>query len=63
MIFMKSKTNTLLNDIKSAHTELEVAKINFKRVSNPDLIEMYSHKIIAARCKCDYLIKKAKECH
>ena len=59
---MKQKANKLLSEIISAQTELEVAKNNFKSVSNPDLIDMYSHKIIAARCRCDYLIKKAKEC-
>lgn len=59
---MKRKKDDLLEDIISAQRELEVAKTNFKRVSNPDLIDMYSHKIIAARSRCDYLIKKAKEC-
>lgn len=56
----KSKTNDLISDIISAQTELEVAKRNFQFVSNDKLIEMYAHKIIAARVKCDYLIQQAK---
>ncbi len=56
------KNNKLLAEIISAQTELEIAKKNFQSVDNPDLIDMYSYKIIAARCRCDYLIKKAKEC-
>lgn len=50
----------LLADIIKAQRELETAKQNYEYVSSSDLIEMYAYKIIAARVKCDYLIKKAK---
>ncbi len=56
----KDKKSELLSDIAKAQTELEVSKRNYNNVINPDLVEMYAHKIIAARLKCDYLIKKAK---
>ncbi|MBO7209084.1 MAG: DUF2508 family protein [Clostridia bacterium] len=56
----KVKQNELLSDIISAHKELEIAKQNYRYAINDKLIEMYAHKIIAARFRCDYLIEKAK---
>ena len=56
----KIKQNELLSDIISAHNELGIAKQNYRFASNDKLIEMYAHKIIAARFRCDYLIEKAK---
>ena len=56
----KKQKTELISDIVKAQNELEVSKRNYNNVSNPDLIDMYAHKIIAARLKCDYLIKKAK---
>lgn len=56
----KDPKSELISDIIRAHTELETARHNYDYVTD-ELAEMYAYKIIAARVKCGYLIKKAKE--
>lgn len=50
----------LIEDIKSAKNDMEVARINFDRVYNPDDIDIYIYKLRSAESRYTKLIKKLK---
>ncbi len=51
---------TLIFDIESAKNDMEVARINFNRVYNPDDIDIYIYKLRSAESRYTKLIKKLK---
>ena len=51
---------TLIFDIESAKNDMEVARINFNSVYNPDDIDIYIYKLRSAESRYTKLIKKLK---
>ncbi len=52
--------NKLIEDIECAKNDMEVARINFDRVYNPDDIDIYIYKLRSAESRYTKLIKKLK---
>lgn len=55
------KMQLLIKDIIEAKNELFAATQNFNFADSDDLVDFYSHRILAAQLKYNMLMKKAKE--
>lgn len=51
----------LLNDLKLARAELEIAYSGFDNVTDPDLIDCYIYKVNAVLMRYKFLMQKAIE--
>ncbi len=51
----------LLQDLKLARTELEIAYSGFDNVTDPDLIDCYIYKVNAVLKRYKFLMEKAAE--
>lgn len=58
---MDNDEKRLLNDLKLARTELEIAYSGFDNVTDPDLIDCYIYKVNAVLMRYKFLMEKAVE--
>jgi len=57
----KVKNNELLNNLKNAQDELEIAVNNYEFANDPALVDYYTYNIKAAQMRYEYLLRKVKE--
>ena len=55
-----SSENEYITDLESAKEELDNAISNFSFVTDPELIDLYTYKIMAAQVKYNYHLTRAK---
>ncbi|MFZ7119713.1 MAG: DUF2508 family protein [Eubacteriaceae bacterium] len=60
-IKIKEYNDNFISILNKAKIDLEQSKNYFSNVSDPDLVDYASHKIMANKSFYTYLIKKAKE--
>lgn len=57
----KSEKNEIVDILKKAQIDLDIAMNNYEFADEPALVDYYTYNIKAAQMKYEYLLKKAKE--
>lgn len=57
----KSEKNEIVDILKKAQIDLDVAMNNYEFADEPALVDYYTYNIKAAQMKYEYLLRKAKE--
>jgi len=57
----KSEKNEMMDILKKAQIDLDIAMNNYEFADEPALVDYYTYNIKAAQMKYEYLLKKAKE--
>ena len=57
----KQKENELIENLKIAQNELQVAVNNYEFAKEPELVDYYTYNIKAAQMRYEYLLRKVKE--
>jgi len=58
---LKSEENEMVDILKKAQADLDIAMNNYEFADEPALVDYYTYNIKAAQMKYEYLLKKAKE--
>ena len=57
----EKKNNEIVDDLKKAQIDLDIAMNNYEFADEPDLVDYHTYNLKAAQMKYEYLLKKAKE--
>ena len=57
----RSKEDEMVDILKKAQEELDVAMNNYEFADDPELVDYYTYNIKAAQMKYEYLLRKIKK--
>lgn len=58
---IKQKDNEMIDILKKAQVDLDIAMNNYEFAEEPELVDYYTYNIKAAQMRYEYLLRKVKD--